>query len=357
MKCHYKAGFIIVAFTLIVSSIPGGASFAFYQEAEGEEMTPEEYEAYNEQYNAYIAATEEQDPLKRGDMLIEFLEKYPNSKDFESYVLAAYEQLLVSCSQNSLYKELGILAEKWLQRNPDDLQTIGLAASAAIQLKDDEKSLKYLLKIYEIEPTVDRALAVAQYYDKLGNFEKYVEWCEIVFTYPEYSVDYTLRYNLVQRFLEIKDMARAGTYAEKTLEVLDAAEKPDAETQKKFRTIRRYCYHILALNLFEQDKFKEAIKYFKNALNNEKYQEGFYYIGQCYWRLDPEEAHDYFAAAEMMGGPLTKLAKENKEKLYKPLHNNTLIGIEKVHKRAQAILDSYPDSNGAQKKTELSKLN
>jgi hypothetical protein len=72
---------------------------------------------------------------------------------------------------------------------------------------------------------------------------------------------------------------------------------------------------------------------------------------------DPETAPDYFAAAEFMGGPLTKLAKENKEKLYKPLHNGTLIGIEKVHKRAQAILDSYPDSDGAQKKTELSSLN
>ena len=356
MKCGYKVGFIIVVFTLIVLLIPGGTSFAFYQEEE--DMTPEEYEAYNEQYEAYMAATEEQDPLKRGDMLIEFLEKYPNSKDFESYAVAAYEQLLVSCAQNEQYKELEVLSEKWLERNPDDIQTIGFAASAAIKLKDDEKSLKYLLKIYEIEPTVDRALLIAQIYDEMGNFEKYVEWCEIVFTYPEYSVDYTLRYNLVQRFLGKKDMAKAGAYAEKTLEVLDAAEKPDAETQKKFRTIRRNCYHILALNLFEQDKFKEAIKYFKNALNNEKYQEGFYYIGECYWRLkDPEKACDFFAAAEMMDGPLTKLAKENKEKLYKPLHNDTLIGIEKVHKRAQAILDSYPDSNGAQKKTELSKLN
>jgi tetratricopeptide (TPR) repeat protein len=356
MKCDYKAGFIIVVFTLIVSLIPGGSSFAFYQEEE--EMTPEEYEAYNEQYEAYMAATEEQDPLKRGEMLIEFLKKYPNSKDFESYVVDAYNQLLFSCAQDEKYQELEVLSEKWLERNPDDIQTIGLAASAAIKLKDNEKSLKYLQKIYEKEPTVDRALLIAQIYDEMGNFEKYVEWCEVVFTYPEYSVDYTLRYNLVQRFLEKKDMARAGTYAKKTLEVLDAAEKPDAETQKKFRTIRRNCYHILALNLFEQEKYKEAIKCFKDALNNEKYQEGFYYIGECYWRLtDPETAPDWFGAAELMGGPLTKLAKENKEKLYKPLHNETLVGIEKVNQRAQAILDSYPNPDGAQKKTELSKLN
>ena len=71
-----------------------------------------------------------------------------------------------------------------------------------------------------------------------------------------------------------------------------------------------------------------------------------------------ELAHDYFAAAELYGGDLTAKAKENKEQLYKPLHNNSLIGIEKVMKRAQAILDKYPDAvaSTSQKKTELSEV-
>ena len=121
-------------------------------------------------------------------------------------------------------------------------------------------------------------------------------------------------------------------------------QKPDAADQENLRQIRRVCNHIIAVDLYGKEQFKEALESFKNALTNEKYQEGFYYVGQCYWRLmNPEMAHDWFAAAEMMGGALTQKAKEDKEKLYKPLHNNTLIGIDKVHKRAQAILDHYPD--------------
>ena len=52
---------------------------------------------------------------------------------------------------------------------------------------------------------------------------------------------------------------------------------------------------------------------------------------------------------------MTEKAKEYKEELYKTLHNNTLIGIEKVHKRAQTIIDSYStgQAGSAQKKTEL----
>ncbi|MEJ2247293.1 MAG: hypothetical protein P8Y80_14635, partial [Acidobacteriota bacterium] len=349
MKCRYKISFILIVFTLTVLLIPGASAFALFQE-EVEAQTEEEYEAYMEQYNAYTAATEEPDPLKRGDMLIEFLEKYPNSKDFESYVVDAYNQLFFSCVQDEKYQELEVLSEKWLERNPDDLRTLGFAASAAIKLKDNEKSLKYLQKIYEKEPTVDRALLIAQIYDEMGNFEKYVEWCEIVFTYPEYSVDYTLRFNLVQRYLDKKDIAKASSYAEQTLKALDAAEKPDAETQKKFRQIRRSCYHLIGLKLYEEGKYQEAVASFKNALKNEKYQDGFYYIGQCYWRLSEaekthdkvvadelaEKAHDYFAAAEMMGGELTEKAKKYKEDLYKGIHSGNLTGIDKVHKRAQA---------------------
>ena len=111
---------------------------------------------------------------------------------------------------------------------------------------------------------------------------------------------------------------------------------------------------------------KKTIKAFENALKFESYQEGFYYIARCYWALSDKEpdlaelAHDYFAAAELYGGDpgLTQKAKEYKEQLYKPLHNNSLIGIEKVMRRAQAILDKYPDAvaSTSQKKTELSEV-
>ena len=41
-----------------------------------------------------------------------------------------------------------------------------------------------------------------------------------------------------------------------------------------------------------------------------------------------------FARAEKQGGDLAGQAKEKVEQLYKALHNNTLIGIEKVYRKA-----------------------
>jgi tetratricopeptide (TPR) repeat protein len=314
-----------------------------------EELTPEEITAYNKQIDVYTAAVNEQDLLRRSDMLINFIAKYPEAELLEPYVLPAYSRLLFECSQSGKYKELEILAEKWLDLYPDNLEAIARAATAAEQLGHNEKFLKYLLIIYDMEPTGARARFIADTYDKMGNLEKYIEWCEKTFTYPEYSGDYTLRLKLVQRFLEIENIDKASTYAAKTLEVFDAAEKPDAAQQENIRSKRRICHHIIALKLYKEDKFQEAIKSFESALKTETYQEGFYRIGMCLWELkEGETAHDYFSAAELMGGEYTEKAKDYKEQLYKEAHNNTLIGIEKVHKRAQALIDSYSAPDAAQ---------
>ncbi len=330
---------------------------ALFQEPEAEEevLTQEEYDAHVEQSNAYMAAIEEADPLKRGDMLLGFLEKYPESSLVESHIKPAYTVLMAECYQNEKFEELETLAEKWLAIYPDNRQTISFAATAAAKLEHNEKYLQYLLVLYEMEPTAGGARMIAELYDQQGDFDKFLEWSNVAFTYPEYSVDYTLRYKILTKYADAGDVAKATDYAHKTLEVLDSAPKPDAAGQKAMQTIRRECNHIIAVHHYEEQNYSEAIKYFDCALKAERFQDGLYYIAQCYWRLgDPEKAHDYFAAAEMLGGNLTEKSKDYKEDLYKTLHNNTLIGIEKVHKRAQEILDTY--SAAGQKETELAEI-
>ena len=359
MKSRYKFSFITFiaycSFLLPGAGFNGFAAVPFQEEAaEEEEMTAEEVDAYNEQLDAYMAAVNEEDLLKRGDMLLQFMVKYPDSKLTEPYIKPAYAALLNQCYQDKKYQELEPLAEKWLKLYPENLQTISYAATAAKELKHDKKFLDYLLKLYDMNPTVGGAYEIAKLYDEQGNFDKYIEWCEKTFTYPEFSVDYTLRFQILTKYADKTDFVKASEYAEKILQVLDVAPKPDAAGMVIMRTIRRECNRVIAFNYFDKKEYMEAIKFYKKALKVEKYQGGFYYIGQCYWRLqNPEEAHDYFAAAELMGGDLTEKAKEHKEELYRTLHNNTLIGIDKVHKRAQAIIDSYSEADAAQKKTEL----
>ena len=52
-----------------------------------------------------------------------------------------------------------------------------------------------------------------------------------------------------------------------------------------------------------------------------------------------EEAIDSFAKADLLGGDSKAHAKEDLETLYKSIHNKTLIGIDKVYKRAKESLE------------------
>jgi tetratricopeptide (TPR) repeat protein len=347
MKWHFKIllfALLALAAVFFSGAVTGRANAEPQQQkpaaqAQAQEPEPEYSE---DEYNAYDSASKEPDLLKRGTMLLEFIDKYPKSK-LMSFADSAYKSLLYECSNNKKYQELETLAEKWLKLHANDLQTIAYIADAADKLGHNEKCVQCLLQIYQMQPTGSMAYNIAQTYKKMNNTAKYLEWTDTVFKYPEYDSNYKLRYDLVQTFVDAKDFAKAADYARMTLKAADLVKQPDSETQAQLRGVRRACYHLIGMSLFEKDKFPEAIKALEQALKAEKYGEGYYYIGLCLWKQDKvEEAMLYFARAEQQGGEIAPKAKEKLEQLYKALHNNTLIGIDKIYKRAK----EQPESAG-----------
>ena len=92
----------------------------------------------------------------------------------------------------------------------------------------------------------------------------------------------------------------------------------------------------------EQKRYSEAIQAFKRALKAEKYGEGYYYVGQCLRLMDKNKIDDalpYLAKSEKQGGPIAAKAKAEMETLYRLMHNNTLVGIEKIYKKANELPD------------------
>jgi tetratricopeptide (TPR) repeat protein len=349
MRCHFKASLFVslaLATAFFTHAAAGRAKTEMQQpkpstESQAQEAEPEYSE---DEYNAFMSASKEPDLLKRGAMLIEFINKYPKSKMIASYIDPAYNSLLFECSNDKKYQELETLAEQWLKLHPDNLQTIAYLASAAKNLGNDEKYVQCLLKIYGIRPTGSLANDIAQTYKKMKDQAKYLEWAATVFKYPEYDGDFMLRWDLVQLYTDEKDFAKAAEWAQATLKAIDAVKEPSAETQKQMRAVRHACYHLIGMNQYENGKLAEAIKSLQRAIRSEKYSEGYYYIGLCLQKMDKiDDAMLWYAKAELQGGEgrAPKLAKENLEKLYKALHNNNLTGIEKIYKKAKEQPDSY----------------
>ena len=345
MKCQHKAFlFAMLAIAVFVFSgsiisfagtaLPKADSAA--QAAEEQESSPE----YIEQYEAWEKAKDEPDLQKSAAMLIQFLEKYPKS-ELLKYAENSYVSLLIKCSEEKKFQELEYLAEKWLALHPGDLQTIAYIASAAKELVHNEKYIQNLIEIYKIQPSGNLANEIAQAYSRNDNKAKYLEWTETALKSPEFETDFRTRLNLVQFYVEAKNPAKTLEYANAALKAADLVQNPGSETKLQLRKVRKACYDTIGKILLEQDKFNEAIKAFQQALSLEKSSESCYFIAYCLrMQKNVDDAMLWYARAEQHGGEYASKAKENLEQLYKALHNDTLIGIEKVYRKAQTQEDT-----------------
>jgi hypothetical protein len=354
---HFSKMFFFALLALATAVLYVGTANPAYAGSNQVESVEEEETPYSEEeYNAYIAADQEPDFEKRGAMLLAFIEEYPESA-LMTYIEASYKQMLFECSESEKFQELETLAEQWKKLHPDDLQMTAYIITAANKLGHDEKYVEGLLELYEAQPTADTALYIARSYKKLNNTEKYIEWAEKALAYPEYASDFLLRYDLVQHYVGEQDYDKAAAWARKTLEAADQVKQPSAETATQLSAVRNACYHLIGISQYEAEKFADAEQSFRNALEAKGYGEGYYYIGLCQSQQDLiDDAMISLAIAERhFGGEVAPKAKEYLEKLYKALHNNTLIGIDKVYRKAKEQIESAnkPKTQASAASTEM----
>lgn len=335
---RYLKGFLLALLASAAALFPVAAGRWLMAEQEKPATEEQETKYSEEEYNEYVKARSEPNPEKRGAMLLAFMQKYPKS-ELLSYVEKDYPILLSECSKDQKYAQLEPLAKEWLKLHPKDVQTIAFVAEAAQKLGHDQLYVDCLLDIYNLQPSPTLAYDIFQVYKKMNNEAKFLEWTEKLFKYPEFDSDFSLRYALVQHYVEAQNYPKAAEYAQATLKSADLIKQPDAMTQEALREVRRACYHVIAMNHYNRNRYAEAIRSFQQALKAKSYGEGHYYIAMCLWKQDQiEEAILEFVKSEILGGATKEKAKENVEQLYKPLHNKTLVGIEKVYRKAKEEL-------------------
>jgi tetratricopeptide (TPR) repeat protein len=306
---------------------------ALLQLADFDEIKPIE-----EEYSAYYAASQEPDFEKHAAMQIDFLQRFPKSA-LVGNVENEFMKLLSESAQAKKYELLDSLAEKWLRLRPNDSQAYAFIAEANINLKRYQRAGESLEALYKLHPSPAVAREIISAYENSGNMEKLVEWGEKLFKMPELADDYMLRYDYMMQFFKRNDLAKAAEYARLTLKSAELAKPKDEAAKEQLDKVHRACHNVIASDLLEKGNYAEAISVYEEAIKDHKYSEGYYRIGQILDKQkDIEKAAQYYAMAELIGGADAGKAKARLEVLYKALHNDTLIGIDKVYKRAKEAL-------------------
>jgi TolA-binding protein len=320
-------------------------AFALSQDGEEDE---DDVGYTEEEYAEWEAADKEADILKSGAMLIEFIQKNPKS-ELSPYAEGSYMRLLNRCVEEKKYQELETLAEQWNNFKPGDDNIVRMIAGAAKELKHTEKYLKVLEEIYTKTPQADLAKEIRGLYKEINNDAKYIEWTETVMKAPEEASNFLLHYELYNYYSGKKDDAKSAQFAQSTLAAIEQAKNPPPDAAKVIPDIRFALNHSIGVTHYTNKKYDDAITYFLRALQAKKYSNGYYLIGNCLWEQKKIlNAKLAFAKAQQQGEgarasaedkSIAPKAKDRMEQLYKAMHNNTLVGIDRRYTRAQEMAD------------------
>ena len=291
------------------------------------------------EYNDFYSARQEPDLAKRAAMLLEFEKKHPDSA-FKAQAENDYIGILKSLRQDKNYELEYSLGEQWLAARPNDTNTLALVGEAASQLKKYQRCGECLEAVYDKNPSPNLAHEIQTCYRKANNWEKIGEWAEILFQMPEFKDDFLLRYEYALIYYNERNLPKAADYAKLALKSVDRIKLSDEKQLEQLQQVHRACHHIIATSLADKGHYSEAISEYEQAIEVKKYSDGYYGIGRCFDNTkNIEEAMLYYAAADLMNGDKDPKAKERLEVLYKALHNDTLIGIDKIYSKARKLLE------------------
>lgn len=302
-----------------------------------------------EEYAAYQKATEEPDPVKREDAILDFVKNNPKSSLVE-YALTSYKQLLVEYQKSNNYQRMAAAGEKLLAIRPNDVQSMYLAGTGFFYTQQYPKAAQYLEKVYgsQPEPAIAFMLAVIYGTAPTNDDVKLLKYGEVACAKFEPKDCHQILPNLTRIYLEKKEWAKAADNAKKTTQAFEVVQKPPTVDQAVWDDYitreKAIAYSALGRQAFESGNMAATLSNYKQALKTYKKNSGlnaeaYYHIGYALWKSQPQGVEDgamvaFAKGANEKGAPHQKPNQSQLEFLYKQLHNNSLAGLDEFVEEA-----------------------
>jgi len=303
------------------------------------QYTTQEYAAYETAINA--------DLTKREGAIIEFIETNPRSTLVE-YATRSYLQLMQEYENQGQIQKVLSAGEKFLSIQPDHFSALFMTGFAAYRLQQFEKATKYAEKAYTQKPDARIAFVLAMSHLSLKNDDKVIEYEEkaCAESAPQESAPQEcvqLYGPLSKIYFGRKQWGEAAQYAKRSIEALDAAERPAQSPEHEWNEYltrqKATAYAIVGREAAERKSWDAAISNYGKVLRISKDPalkgEAYYYTGRGHWEQKQiDSAMEAFAKGSVQrGAPHAKHCRQYLETLYKSSHNGSLAGLEELIER------------------------
>lgn len=307
-------------------------------QAQQAQPSPTSEYQYKKDYAQVEGIMKETDPEKRAQLLLAFVKEHPQSRMIP-YVSGYYSQIVAPLQQAGAWAKVIAMNEAFLALVPDDKAALGSLVGAYFQTQNFAKTAEYGEKFYVMTPDKSVAFILATSYFQLKNTDNFMKYAEKVLA--EFPTDqvYTMALQVAGTYAAKKDLTKAAEQAQKVLTAF-GEKVPQGVQEKDWNVTRSYAHTLIAASLYEKKEYPKAIEQYEKAAKFAPHSdEPYYFIGMSKWNgKDHEGAIAAFAKATVLNKQYAKRAQDNLEKLYKPLHNDTLDGLDEVKAKAKSEL-------------------
>jgi tetratricopeptide (TPR) repeat protein len=302
----------------------------------------EEAQKYTmEEYKAFEAIGAETDIAKKTGLIMQFLKERPQST-LRPNVLGAYQGMMGSLQSAKRWHELISAGEQFLTLVPEDVYTTALLATGYQETKNYAKFVSCGEKVFNKGPNGNLAYYLAKAYLQLNNQAKFLQWGEKAVGFmPD---NHEMLVELTKQYGEARKFPQAIKYGKACLKVIQAAAKPESTPDKAWKdyvtNVNATCYYIIGYSSVELKDYTNGVANLENSTKYYKRNEMAYYrMGEAYWQMNNIAlAMLNFAKAYVLGGTVSKPAKQHLDNLYKTTHQQRLDGQERIINMAKEQL-------------------
>lgn len=293
-----------------------------------------------EEYELFEKANQEKDSAAKQKLILEFVQKYKKSS-LDPNIAFEYAKFYNDYRAKGAWQQEADAAEKFLTHRPSDQVSILAASEAYQKLGNPQKLVTFGAKLYNASPSAATAYMVAKAYQSLKDGANFLKWAETTLKHDSGNLE--MLAELITMNLQMQDFAKASAYAQRALQSLTTAKKPDGLSAEdwalKSNQMRAYAYGAIGEAAYVNNDAANAVKNFEAAIKaNKRYDWAHYRLGFIYWKAGrTDDACMSFAKAYVLNGGTAADANKQLVSLMQTTRGNTR-GVQALIQQARETL-------------------
>jgi tetratricopeptide (TPR) repeat protein len=295
---------------------------------------------YRQQYEQVQEILKTPDLSEREKKLETYYGKLQPEAKIRQYMEAFFGQIVQDMQKKGMNAQADALTQKMMKWFPRSDATLGRELKAAFDSKNWAKVVEIGEKMRAANPNDGQVLVMlAEGYQNTNNTAKVTELAPklIDLLGPKKAINYVVF--LADQNRKQNNAAAASKYYEMALQAYPSGP-PQGWQPDQWNGIKIAAYQLTASSAWRAGNYEAVIQAENKVLQiDPKSDQAYLFIGLSHWkRQELDAAQDAFAKVVVLGKASAPKGRQYLEQLYKPLHSDSLDGLDKLLDKAKADL-------------------